>query len=145
MKPAPELRSPENRKKAEARKPNCPGLLHPESSGAAHPGAEVGLRASAFGFLSDFALRTSHFLLPLLLLLAGCVNPIGADRISSRQAQKQLAASALTGQLSETSRRVLHRFELEAAFARTRPPPCAPSTTRPAAIRVATCSTPSPS
>jgi len=52
------------------------------------------------------------------LLLAGCAHPIAAHRVSSRQAQEQLSASALTGRLSEPSRQVLHRCELEKLFAR---------------------------
>lgn len=58
------------------------------------------------------------FLLAALLVVAGCATPIGAKRISSRQAQEQLNESALTGGCSEATRQVLHRFDLTAAFAR---------------------------
>lgn len=55
-------------------------------------------------------------LLAALLLAAGCTTPIGAKRISGREAQEQLYESALTGKYSEATRQVLHRFDLSSAF-----------------------------
>lgn len=55
--------------------------------------------------------------LPLLtLLLAGCANPIGATRTSLRIAYRQSQASAIEGQTSSESLRVLHRFDLDEQF-----------------------------
>ena len=52
-----------------------------------------------------------------LLALAGCVTPIGADKVSPRQAYQQLHENALTSdQFSSDARRVLNRYGLEAAF-----------------------------
>lgn len=66
-----------------------------------------------------FAFRRHAWVGVLLVwLLSGCTHPIGAERITSREAQRQLAASALTGRLSGPSRQALHRLELGAPFAR---------------------------
>jgi hypothetical protein len=52
-----------------------------------------------------------------LLALAGCVTPIGADKVSPRQAYQQLHENALTSdQFSSDARRVLNRYGLEAVF-----------------------------
>jgi pimeloyl-ACP methyl ester carboxylesterase len=52
-----------------------------------------------------------------LLALAGCVTPIGADKVSPRQAYQNLRENALTSdQFSSEARRVLNRYGLEAAF-----------------------------
>jgi pimeloyl-ACP methyl ester carboxylesterase len=52
-----------------------------------------------------------------LLALAGCVTPIGADKVSPRQAYQQLHENALTsGEFSSDARRVLNRYGLEPAF-----------------------------
>jgi pimeloyl-ACP methyl ester carboxylesterase len=66
---------------------------------------------------SSVEVSVATVLLLCLLLLTGCVHPIGADRTSIRQAHKQIAASALNDQLSAPTRMVLHAFELEEAFA----------------------------
>jgi pimeloyl-ACP methyl ester carboxylesterase len=48
------------------------------------------------------------------LLLAGCVAPIGADRVSTRQAYAQVDANALrTGNPSADTVAVLHRYDLD--------------------------------
>lgn len=44
--------------------------------------------------------------------LSGCTHPIGADRTTVRQAHKQLTASAISGKCSDTTRLVLHRYDL---------------------------------
>jgi pimeloyl-ACP methyl ester carboxylesterase len=52
-----------------------------------------------------------------LLALAGCVTPIGADKVSPRQAYQNLHENALTSDdFSSDARRVLNRYGLEAAF-----------------------------
>jgi pimeloyl-ACP methyl ester carboxylesterase len=52
-----------------------------------------------------------------LLGLAGCVTPIGADKVSPRQAYQNLHENALnSGQFSSEARRVLNRYGLEEAF-----------------------------
>lgn len=52
-----------------------------------------------------------------LLALAGCVNPIGADKVSPRQAYVNLHQNALnSGHCSADTLRVLHRYDLEGAF-----------------------------
>jgi pimeloyl-ACP methyl ester carboxylesterase len=49
-----------------------------------------------------------------ILLLAGCVAPIGADRVSTRQAYAQVDANALgTGKPSATTVAMLHRYDLD--------------------------------
>jgi pimeloyl-ACP methyl ester carboxylesterase len=58
-------------------------------------------------------------LLPILTLalgvsLAGCVAPIGADRVTTRQAYAQVEANALsTGKPSANTVAVLHRYDLD--------------------------------
>lgn len=53
------------------------------------------------------------------LLLAGCAAPIGADRVSTRQAYDQLEANALrTGRPSDVTVALLHRFDLDDLAAR---------------------------
>lgn len=52
--------------------------------------------------------------LALCLLLSGCVAPIGADRVSTRQAYDQVEANALrTGQPSVATVAILHRYGLD--------------------------------
>ena len=52
-----------------------------------------------------------------LAVLAGCINPIGADKVSPRQAYQQLNQNALnSSQGSADTLKVLHRYNLEAAF-----------------------------
>ena len=53
------------------------------------------------------------------LLLAGCVAPIGADRVSTRRAYDQVDANALrTGKPSAQTVSLLHRYELSPLAAR---------------------------
>ena len=48
------------------------------------------------------------------LVLAGCVAPIGADRVSTQTAYAQVEANALrTGKPSATTVSILHRFDLD--------------------------------
>ena len=50
----------------------------------------------------------------LALLLAGCAAPIGADRVTTRQAYDQVEANALrTGKPSAATASTLHRFNLD--------------------------------
>ena len=52
-----------------------------------------------------------------LLALAGCVTPIGADKVTPRQAYNHLHENALTsGQFSSDARRVLNRYHLDETF-----------------------------
>jgi pimeloyl-ACP methyl ester carboxylesterase len=52
-----------------------------------------------------------------LLALAGCVTPIGADKVSPRQAYQQLHKNALnSSHCSADTMRVLHRYDLDEAF-----------------------------
>lgn len=52
--------------------------------------------------------------LALGLALTGCVAPIGADRVSTRQAYAQVDANALrTGKPSATTVAILHRYDLD--------------------------------
>lgn len=52
-----------------------------------------------------------------LVALAGCTAPIGVTRVSPRQAYVQVHRDALnSGQCSEDTMRVLHRYNLEGAF-----------------------------
>ena len=54
-----------------------------------------------------------------LLALAGCVTPIGADKVSSRTAYRHLHANALNSDVcSADTRRVLNRYGLDQAFAK---------------------------
>jgi pimeloyl-ACP methyl ester carboxylesterase len=53
----------------------------------------------------------------VLLTLAGCVTPIGADRVSARQAYKHLHQNALnSSHCSAETMKVLHRYDLDEAF-----------------------------
>jgi pimeloyl-ACP methyl ester carboxylesterase len=53
----------------------------------------------------------------VLMLLAGCTNPIGADRVSPRQAYQHLHQNALnSSRCSAETQRVLHRYDLEGEF-----------------------------
>ncbi len=52
----------------------------------------------------------------LLLALAGCRAPIGADRTSTRMAYQSLTESAIRLEISDASRLVLHRYDLTKAF-----------------------------
>ena len=52
-------------------------------------------------------------------MLAGCVAPIGADRVSTRRAYDQVDANALrTGKPSADTASLLHRYELGPLAAR---------------------------
>ena len=61
-------------------------------------------------------LRAGRAAIGLLLaasLLAGCVNPIGADRVGTRRAYDQVDANALrTGKPSANTVSLLHRYDL---------------------------------
>jgi len=48
-----------------------------------------------------------------LVLVMGCHAPISANRTSMREARKDIAVSALDGRLSDPTKLVLHRFDLE--------------------------------
>jgi hypothetical protein len=55
----------------------------------------------------------------LALLITGCVAPIGADRVATRQAYAQVAANALrTGKPSAETVATLHRYDLDRLAAR---------------------------
>lgn len=66
----------------------------------------------------SFAALYAPLLGVVVLALAGCARPIGADRTSVRHAYHQFAANAVEGHLSDTSRIVLHRYNLEDEFRR---------------------------
>ncbi len=52
-----------------------------------------------------------------LLTLTGCLTPIGADKVSARQAYKHLHENALnSSHCSAETVKVLHRYDLEEAF-----------------------------
>jgi pimeloyl-ACP methyl ester carboxylesterase len=51
-----------------------------------------------------------------MILLTGCMAPMGAQRTTARQAYKQVTASALDHKLSDSSRLVLHRYRLQNEF-----------------------------
>ena len=58
-------------------------------------------------------IATSALALPVLLL-AGCAAPIGADRVSTRQAYAQVEANALRGgKPSADTVSILHRYDLD--------------------------------
>jgi pimeloyl-ACP methyl ester carboxylesterase len=62
--------------------------------------------------------KCSHALIAsgagLILLLAGCTAPIGADRVNMQQAYEQVNASALrTGKPGPDTVSILHRFDLD--------------------------------
>jgi pimeloyl-ACP methyl ester carboxylesterase len=53
----------------------------------------------------------------VLLALAGCVTPIGADKVSARQAYQHLHQNALnSSHCSAETMKVLHRYDLDKAF-----------------------------
>lgn len=53
------------------------------------------------------------------LLLAGCAAPVGADRVTTRQAYTQLNANALrTASPSASTASILHRYDLDRLAAR---------------------------
>jgi pimeloyl-ACP methyl ester carboxylesterase len=55
--------------------------------------------------------------LMVLLMLAGCTTPIGADKVSPRTAYQHLHQNALnSSECSAETMQVLHRYDLEAAF-----------------------------
>jgi pimeloyl-ACP methyl ester carboxylesterase len=55
----------------------------------------------------------------LLMLLAGCTAPIGADRVNTQQAYAQVNASALrTGKPGPDTVSILHRFDLDRLVAK---------------------------
>jgi pimeloyl-ACP methyl ester carboxylesterase len=57
------------------------------------------------------------FLAAGLLALAGCMTPIGADKVSPRTAYQHLHQNALnSSHCSADTMRVLHRYDLDAAF-----------------------------
>jgi pimeloyl-ACP methyl ester carboxylesterase len=61
----------------------------------------------------------SLLLLPLALLLAGCATPVGVDRASPREVQRELTRSALTsGRPSAPTRELLTRLDLYGLFER---------------------------
>ena len=77
---------------------------------------------SEFGFRVSFGIRISEFGLPFLVvalavavtLLAGCTAPIGADRVTTRQAYAQVEASALrSGKPGPNTVSILHRYDLD--------------------------------
>jgi hypothetical protein len=71
--------------------------------------------------LSPWTRRQTLAILSLgvLLALAGCTTPIGADRLPPRTAYREITESALdTGRLSSHSQLVLHRYNLDVAFRR---------------------------
>jgi pimeloyl-ACP methyl ester carboxylesterase len=52
-----------------------------------------------------------------LMVLAGCINPIGADKVSPRQAYQHLHENALnSSRCSADTMRVLNRYDLDEAF-----------------------------
>ena len=75
---------------------------------------------SRFTFhVSRFIPYVSLCLALAALLLAGCVAPIGADRVSTRLAYDQVDANALrTGKSSAATASLLHRYELGPLAAR---------------------------
>jgi len=68
------------------------------------------------GLLSLLAVLTSGC---LVLLLAGCATPIGADKVSTRQAYAQVQANALrNGKPGAATEAILHRYDLDRLAAR---------------------------
>ena len=56
-------------------------------------------------------------MLVALLMLAGCVTPIGVDKVSPRQAYQHLHQNALnSSHCSAETMKVLHRYDLDEAF-----------------------------
>jgi pimeloyl-ACP methyl ester carboxylesterase len=73
-------------------------------------------RAKRSALLSPLAVFSSAL---LVLLLTGCVAPMGADKVSARQAYAQVEANALrTGKPSADTVSLLHRFDLARLAAR---------------------------
>jgi hypothetical protein len=59
------------------------------------------------------------WVLVVLVALAGCTTPIGADKVAPQPAYLQLRQNALnSSRCSAETRQVLHRYGLEAAFAK---------------------------
>jgi pimeloyl-ACP methyl ester carboxylesterase len=77
-------------------------------------------KAGRLFFLNSAAVRrhaATCCLAVALMVLAGCINPIGADRVSPQRVYQQLHENALnSGRCSAETQRVLHRYDLEAAF-----------------------------
>jgi pimeloyl-ACP methyl ester carboxylesterase len=68
-------------------------------------------RANRFALLSWLRVLSSGL---LVLWLAGCAAPMGADRVTTRQAYAQVEANALrTGKPSAATVAVLHRYDLD--------------------------------
>jgi pimeloyl-ACP methyl ester carboxylesterase len=73
-------------------------------------------RTRRFGLLWLLQGLSSSF---LVLLLAGCATPIGADRVTTRQAYAQVEANALRdGKPSAVTAAILHRYDLDRLAAR---------------------------
>jgi pimeloyl-ACP methyl ester carboxylesterase len=83
------------------------------------PKPSAARQPSPGGFLLERGLlRAASFTAPVLaflaLLLAGCAAPVGADRVTTRQAYAQVQANALrTGGLSASTAAILHRYDLD--------------------------------
>ncbi len=81
------------------------------------PRSAFGIRISGFFRNSDFGFRSSlpcFTLAVAVTLLAGCTAPIGADRVTTRQAYTQVEANALrTGKPSANTVAILHRYGLD--------------------------------
>jgi hypothetical protein len=99
----------------------------PSQSAHSHSTDHVPPPSSHFTFhVSRFTPHASRFrpyvslcLALAALLLAGCVAPIGADRVSTRLAYDQVDANALrTGKPSAATASLLHRYELDPLAAR---------------------------
>jgi pimeloyl-ACP methyl ester carboxylesterase len=87
-------------------------LKHPGQPGFARTWLSALLRQSGKSYL-----RSSLIL--LVFFLAGCTAPIGADRVSTRQAYSQVEANALrTGKPSADTVSILHRYDLDRLAAR---------------------------
>ncbi len=84
--------------------------------------AESCLRSRRFRFMAPMRLVEHPGTLltaALGIFLAGCAAPIGADRVSTRQAYAQVEASALrTGKPSADAVSILHRYGLDEVAAR---------------------------
>jgi len=79
--------------------------------------SSFGIRISGFFRNSEFGFRSSFLCLALAMavtLLAGCTAPIGADRVTTRQAYAQVEASALSsGKPGPSTVTILHRYGLD--------------------------------
>ena len=79
----------------------------------------LGANQSRTKRLGLFSLRVVLSSGCLVLLLAGCVAPIGADRVTTRQAYAQVEANALrTGKPGADTVAILHRYDLDRLAAR---------------------------